>query len=481
MTTTGGNAPDRTLTPGLVPQQGHLRTYSRTDPRTGPRTNLRADPRADPRTDPRTDSRADPRTDPRAYDQGPGPLVARPAVTEVRLSAFGAHRGTVVPLGPVTLLRGPSGSGKSTVLRAYEVLARLGAGAGLAEALPDAAGHVPDRARPDTQGRRGFRIGCTVDGPAGPVRLDVAVQAEPDLRIVGERLTWQGRTLLTTALRDPGRGTVQAEWHTAGSTPVTRAPFPDDVLGTALLPLRVAGKTQGQRDVLAAAEQMVVGLRSVFPCDPVPRRMRTPVPVGEGRLRRDCRNLAEVLHRTATECPRRHARLAAFAGAGCAGPVAALGLRESMDAGTVEAVLERTGRPATPLGRLGDGELRYLALGLVLLTGPGVLVVDPVAEVPQAMQTLTVLADGLDHGLDARQTRALLALAAEICASGHMRLVATVGEGVTAVPGTTGAPGTAGPTGAAGGAGAPGTAGVPGPAGVPGVTVVDLAPGRSEG
>ncbi|MFF0749623.1 AAA family ATPase [Streptomyces sp. NPDC004267] len=454
MTTTGGTAPDRTLSPGLVPPQGR----------------------------------------PRTYDHGPGPTVTRPAVTELRLSAFGAHRGTVVPLGPVTLLRGPSGSGKSTVLRAYEALARLGAGAGLAEALPDAAGHVPDRARPDAQGRRGFRIGCTVDGPAGPVQLDLAVQADPELRIVGERLTWQGRTLLATALRDPGRGTVQAEWHTAGTTPVTRAPFPDDALGTALLPLRVAGKTQGQRDVLAAAEQVVVGLRSVFACDPAPGRMRAPVPVGEGRLRRDCRNLAEVLHRTATECPRRHARLAAFAGAGCVGSVAALGLREWADAGTVEAVLERAGRPATPLGRLGDGELRYLALGLVLLTGPGVLAVDPVAEVPQAMQTLTVLADGLDRGLDARQLRALLGLAAEICGSGHLRLVATVGEGakvmqaaqaaqaaqeaqeVPGAPGTVGAPEAVGVVGALG-ATALEAAQV---TEVPGVAFVDLPPGRSE-
>ncbi|WP_442304593.1 AAA family ATPase [Streptomyces sp. 2RAF24] len=372
--------------------------------------------------------------------RSPQPAYHRPVVTELRLSAFGVHRAAVLPLGPVTLLRGPSGSGKSTVLRAYEALARLGAGAGLGEVLPDAADLVPERARPDAQGRRGFRIGCTVDGPAGPVHLDVAVQAEPRLRIVGERLTSGGRTLLTTALRDPGRSTVQAEWHTAGSTPVTRAPLPDDLLGTALLPLRVAGKTKGQLEVLAAAEQVVVGLRSVFACDPRPAGMRAPVPVGEGRLRRDCRNLAEVLHRTANECPRRHARLAAMAGAGCTGPVTALGLREPAE-GMVQAVLERGVRLATPLGRLGDGELRYLALALVLLTGPGVLAVDPLAEVPEAMRTLTVLADGLDRGLDARQLRELLALAATICANGHLRLVGTVGEGRLGEPGAGWAPG----------------------------------------
>ncbi|MFH8727996.1 ATP-binding protein [Streptomyces termitum] len=374
---------------------------------------------------------------PRA-DGGGG--AARPVVTELRLSAFAGRRGATYRLGPVTLFTGPSGSGKSTVLAAYEALARLGAGDSLAEVFPRPGDLVPDRARPDPQGRRGFRIGCTVDGPAGPVRLDLAVQAEPELRIVGERLTRHGRTLLTTALRDPGRTTVQAAWLTAGATPVTRAPLPDDLLGTALLPLRVAGATEGQREVLAAAEQTVLGLRSLFPCAPVPERMRAPVPPGEGRLHRDCGNLAEVLHRTRAACPRRRQRLAAVAGAGCAGPVTGLGVQELPD-GTVRAVLARAARPPVPLGRLGDGELRYLALALTLLTGPGVLAADRIAEVPDAMQCLTLLADDLDRGLDARQTTGLLGLAAAVAADGHIRLAGSVGERVAAearrTPGTT--------------------------------------------
>lgn len=204
--------------------------------------------------------------------------TVRPAVTELRLSAFKTHRGVTLPLTRLTLLSGESGSGKSSALQAYEILARLGSGESLARAVGEVAGSpaacVPAGARPDAQGRRGFRIGCTVDGPAGPVSLDLAVQAEPELRIVGERLTGGGETLLTTALTDPDRPTVQAAWHTAGATPVTRAPLPDDRLGTSLLPLRVAGKTAGQRLVLAAAEQVVVALRSAFVCDPRPEVMR---------------------------------------------------------------------------------------------------------------------------------------------------------------------------------------------------------------
>ncbi|PVE04101.1 ATP-binding protein [Streptomyces scopuliridis] len=359
---------------------------------------------------------------------------ARPTITELRLSAFTSHRGAAFPLGPMTLFTGASGSGKSTALRAYESLARLGAGAPLADVFPDPVACVPERAAPDAQGRRGFRIGCTVDGPVGPVQLDLAVQAEPELRIVGERLTGRGQTLLTTALRDPGRPTVQAAWHTAGAVPVTRAPLPDDRLGTALLPLRVGGRTEGESLVLAAAEQTVLALRSVFVCDPQPQLMRHPVAAGQGRLRRGCENLAAVLDRTLDRshdgCARRRARLAAAARAGCAGPVTELAVEQLAD-GTVRALLARDtsgARAATPVSRLGEGELRYLALALVLLTGPGVLAVDQAPEVPPALRSLTVLADGFDRSLDRRQARELLSLASAVCAEGRIGLVGAVGD-----------------------------------------------------
>ncbi|MFI6373387.1 ATP-binding protein [Streptomyces sp. NPDC050546] len=373
----------------------------------------------------------------------PGALAHpdRPRLTELRLAAFTTHRRAAFPLGPLTLLTGPSGCGKTSALRAYEALARLGGGAGLGEAFPDPVACVPERARPDAQRRRGFRIGCTADGPAGPVRLDVAVQAEPELRVVGERLTADGLVLLETALRDPGKRAVQAAWHTAGPTPMTRGPLPDDRLGTALLPLRVAGKTPGQRRVLAAAEQMVVALRSVFACDPRPDRMRGPVPSGSGRLLGGCGNLAEVLGRTRSECGRRHALFVAAVRAGCAGPVADVLARAETATGAVRATLDRGDGFRTDLRRLGDGELRYVALALVLLTGPGVLEVDPAGEVPAALQTLTVLADGFDRGLDGRQRLELLRLAARMCERGHIRLVGAVSdaswaagtEGVTVV------------------------------------------------
>ncbi len=374
-------------------------------------------------------------------------------MTELRLSAFAAHRGTVVPLAPLTLLAGPSGSGTSSVLRAYEALSRLAAGASLDEVFPDPAGCVPEGAAADRQGRRGFRIGCTADGPAGQVRLELAIQAEPTLRIVGERLTLAGETLLSTALRDPGQPTLQAAWQTADELPVTRERLPDDRLGTALLPLRVAGRTPGQLQVLAAAEQLVVALRPAFVCAPRPHRMRTPVPPGRGRLRRDCGNLAAVLHAayngqgrgeggghgSGYVYGRRHARLLALADAGCARPVTGLRVERLAD-GQVRAVLGRGDGPGTPLERLGDGELRYLALAVALLMGPGADAADAGSEVPAALQTRTVLADGFDRDLDGRQTRELLTEAATAVAGGRVRFLGTVTEaGAARARGTAGA------------------------------------------
>ncbi|MCW7985356.1 biotin transporter BioY [Streptomyces platensis subsp. clarensis] len=456
--------------------------------------------------------------------------TVRPAVTELRLSAFKTHRGVTLPLTRLTLLSGESGSGKSSALQAYEILARLGSGEPLARAVGEVAGSpaacVPAGARPDEQGRRGFRIGCTVDGPAGPVSLDLAVQAEPELRIVGERLTGGGETLLTTALTDPNRPTVQAAWHTAGATPVTRAPLPDDRLGTSLLPLRVAGKTEGQRLVLAAAEQVVVALRSAFVCDPRPEVMRgvgtggtggagqdggcgadgadgaggagrgagarrsgrgtgsgggpgkpggvggaagawgarkrmgsgggeagswgrdTEGARGEGRLRSSCDNLPAVLERTSQECARRHAVLVAAVREACAGPVEGLRAVPRQAGGTghgaagvagpagssapqagavgVRAVLDRGALGELPVEQLGDGELRFLALALVLLTGPEVLAMDPVGEVPSAHQQMTVMADGMDRCMDPRQARELVSLALRMTDRGHVRLLGTV-------------------------------------------------------
>ncbi|MGW0585788.1 ATP-binding protein, partial [Streptomyces sp. NPDC002920] len=179
-------------------------------------------------------------------------------------------------------------------------------------------------------------------------------------------------------------------------------------------------------------EQMVVALRSVFPCDPQPEWMGAPVPTGSGRLLGGCDNLADVLWRTREECVRRHAQLVAALDAGCCGPVTDL-RAEPLSDGTVRAVLDRGDGTGTELARLGYGELRYIALALVMLTGPGVLDLDTAGEVPSAMQALTLLTDNFDRGLDPRQRTGLLRLAVRMAERGHIRSVGVVSDASWAV------------------------------------------------
>lgn len=103
---------------------------------------------------------------------------AGPVVTELRLSAFASHRGTVLPIESLTLFAGPAGSGKSSALRAYEALARLGAGDPLAEVFPDPEAYVPERAGADAQGRRGF--GSAARRTARPVRSGSISPSRPN-------------------------------------------------------------------------------------------------------------------------------------------------------------------------------------------------------------------------------------------------------------------------------------------------------------
>ncbi len=188
--------------------------------------------------------------------------------------------------------------------------------------------------------------------------------------------------------------------------------------------------------MLTAAEQVVVALRSVFACDPRPEDMRDPVPAADTLLRGGCDNVAAVLRRTRLECGIRHGLLTDAVRAGCAGRVAGLAgdvVGDGSDRGLLRAMLVREDEHGqecgrTPLEWLGDGELRYIALALVLLTGPGVLSMDPAQEVLPVHQSLTVLADGLDRALDRRQAAELLALAERMGRRGHVRLLGAVGD-----------------------------------------------------
>ncbi|MEZ0066866.1 hypothetical protein ABIA32_002879 [Streptacidiphilus sp. MAP12-20] len=358
----------------------------------------------------------------------------RPAVSELRLTAFKSFRDAVLPLGPVTLLHGVSGAGKSNALEGLVALAGLAGGEEAAEALSAVrggfAGCVP-------WGETELRLGCSVASPVGEVRLDVALRdGAGGPLVVSERLTAGGRLLVTTGAVDEATERIDVAWHSDGRQGDIRAPLSARGLATAQLPLRVAGATAGERLVLAAAEQLLTALRESFALDPVPALMRAWVRADDdARLRGSAENLSAVVARIEGECRIRFGKLAQAARTMSAAPVHGLGAlrRPGADGAlSVCAALDEAGGRRVGAGELPAGVLRQLAFATVLLTGPGVLQMSPAAEIPEAERLLTVLAEGLDLGVDRARTVELLRLAVEVAARGHVRLLATAGDGAAA-------------------------------------------------
>ena len=266
-------------------------------------------------------------------------------------------------------------------------------------------------------------IGCTADGPEGPVRLDLAVQAEPELRIVGERLTAGGRdpagdrrcaTRAAAPCRPPGTP--------AGPRRSPAPRCPDDRLGTALLPLRVAGSTDGQRRCSPPPS------RWWSPC--APSSPATPAPTGCARARPGRRRTAAAAAATtsprccgapARSAARRHAQLVAAVRAGLRGSRRTTCRAEPLDDGTVRAVLDRGRRRPHAAGaaRRRRTEVSRARAGAAHRARRAGGRRRP-ARCPPRCQTLTVLADGLDRGLDPRQrARTAAAGGADVRARAH--------------------------------------------------------------
>jgi hypothetical protein len=370
----------------------------------------------------------------------------RPALVELRLTAFKSYRGAALLLAPVTVLHGPSGAGRSNLLEALAVLSALAEGGPVAEALSGGAvgGAVGGAEGPAPgPGPRGgptgcapygssrFALGCTVAVGSGLLALDVEVDTDGPVRVVSERL-WcpgTGEVLVETGEEDRKRGRINTSWTCGGRRGSARIPVSSARLVTAQLPLRIAGSTESELRVLAAAEQVLTPLREVFPVAPVPELMRRPAVPGQwperARLRSDAANLSAVLPRIKDQCPIRAGRLIR-----AMDPLSPGGRVEDLYVERVEGGL-MAGLDEGPYGRTGadrlpNGSLRYLAFATVLFTGPDVLQMAPATEVPDAMRQLTVPADDLDAGLGREQAARLLEIAVEMTARGHVRLLTAV-------------------------------------------------------
>ncbi|GAB2730188.1 AAA family ATPase [Kitasatospora kifunensis] len=361
----------------------------------------------------------------------------RPTVEELRLTSFKSYRRATLPLAPLTVLHGPSGVGKSNALDALAVLSRLALGEEIGPSLDGVGGLSGPLAAPVRggllgcvpHGRNAIILGCTVRSCAGPIRLELVIRIDGRIRVAREWLACDGQTLVETGEQDVAGGRVNVSWHNDTRQGDIRAPFPSSSLITSQIPLRVAGSSPGECKVLAATEQLLTALREIFPVHPVPALMRGWVrPDPQARLLPSAANLSAVLARLQGECTRRYGRLLKAVQAAAPHPLLGLDVarrgnqaQERLLAVFDEGVLGRTGAD-----QASDGMLRVLAFAAVLLTGAGVLDVDPAIEVPWARRQLTVLAEDLGAGLGTEQTASLLRLAREMCDKENIRLLAAV-------------------------------------------------------
>ncbi|WP_104816127.1 AAA family ATPase [Kitasatospora sp. MMS16-BH015] len=365
--------------------------------------------------------------------------VFRPAVEELRLTSFKSYRRTSLPLSPLTVLYGPSGVGKSNAMDSLTVLSRLALGEPIAPSLDGVGGTSGPLATPVRgglvgcvpHGRNAIILGCTVRSPAGPIRLELVVRTDGPVRVAREWLTCDGRTLMETGEQDVARGRINVTWHNDTRQGDIRAPFPSCSLITSQIPLRVAGSSAGERMVLAASEHLLTALREVFPLHPEPAQMRGWVEhENDARLLGTAANISPVLARLKGECTRRYGKLLKAVQAAAPHPLLGLDVarrgpeaRQQLMAVFDEGVLGRT-----TADQASDGMLRLLAFAAVLLTGAGVLDVDPAVEVPAAHRQLTVLAEDLGAGLAADQVAALLRVAREVCDREDVRLLGALQE-----------------------------------------------------
>lgn len=365
--------------------------------------------------------------------------VLRPTVEELRLTSFKSYRRTTLPLSPLTVLHGPSGVGKSNALDSLAVLSRLALGEQIGPSLDGIGGTAGPLATPVRgglagcvpHGRNAIILGCTVRSCVGPIRLELVVRTDGPVRVAREWLTCDGQTLVETGEQDVTHGKVNVTWHNDTRQGDIRAPFPSNTLITTQIPLRVAGSSPGERMVLAASEQLLTALREVFPLHPVPALMRDwTKPDPDARLLGSAANISAVLARLKSDCTRRYGRLLKAVQAAAPHPLLGLDVarrgpeaQERLLAVFDEGVLGRTGAD-----QASDGMLRLLAFAAVLLTGAGVLDVDPAGEVPSAHRQLTVLAEDLGAGLGAEQTASLLRVAREVCEREDIRLLGALQE-----------------------------------------------------
>jgi hypothetical protein len=353
------------------------------------------------------------------------------SIEEVRLAAFKSFHDQALRLAPLTVLIGRNSSGKSNALDGLEVLSRLAHGDDIQDAL-EGRRRDADPVRGGVEGCAPhgedlFALGCTVSSQHGPISLDVVVRVRPEVHIVHELLqgpTGRGvRTLLETGPADPSRGDIQASWYNGRRGRNPYEPFRASRLLTAQLPLRVAARTDGERTVLATAEQLLTALRGVFQLDPVPHLMRQYVPARDVNLRRTAENLSAAVGRIRRDDRPRFRHLLDLMRGLADHEVEKIVVTNS-ELGDVMLALDEGRSGLTPAREMSDGMLRFLAICTAVLSGSGGLDLGPDGK-PDAARTVMLVIEELENGLHPSQAATMLRLVKEASTERRTQVLVT--------------------------------------------------------
>jgi energy-coupling factor transporter ATP-binding protein EcfA2 len=345
-----------------------------------------------------------------------GPVPSNPAfLEELRLPRFKSFHDAALPLGDLTLLIGRNGSGKSNALEALETLALLAQGEDIRDSIDGSRlggtgirGGVSGCA---PYGETSFEIGCKVRFGEEVLHFDVAIQAEPDVQILSERLVREEpggpRELIATDPSPSNHADITARYDSGrpGKTPVET--FRASRLLITQVGARVPTSTKAMRAVHRSAEAVVAALRAVFVLDPVPTLMRGYVPVKDSLLRRDADNISAVVARL-REDQSVWESLQDLVRSLPEQPIEDITIETSTLDDVIIALREHfdTGNQPVSARLMSDGMLRFIAFAAALLEAP---LVEGAATEAQTMLVIEELENGLHPSQAARIVRLIKA------------------------------------------------------------------------
>lgn len=354
--------------------------------------------------------------------------LAASIVRELRLTSFKSFRGARLPLGDLSLLVGRNGSGKSNALDGLWALTRLAEGEDVREALD--GGREGPAVRGGALGcapfgESSFTLGCTVQTGRSRVELEVTVQTEPEVQIIHERLSLNGKDLLITRPPSLHSGDIDAKWNNESRGRNPYETFRASRLLTTQVLARIPATEPGQKIHLSAS-QVLAALRSVFVLDPVPYMMRQYVPRRDILLRRNADNLSAAVA-SLLKHPATRERLK--------GAVGRLNEHEILDVTTSASELddviltltERFGEASysVPARIMSDGTLRFLAILTTLLQAPAADAMPQPVAADDAIGQTHVVIEELENGLHASQASMLVGLMRDEVQHRRVRVLAT--------------------------------------------------------